>query len=86
MASCSVQWKRSAERELRAIDRKQIPRIIAAVQQLAHNPVPPGCRKLVGSEHMYRIRVGDYRVVYEYGFAPGTVSVFYVRHRRQAYR
>ena len=86
MASCRIEWKRSAERDLRGIDRKQIPRIIAAVDSLARNPTSSGSRKLVGSERVYRIRVGDYRVIYEYDAAPGVVSIFHVRHRREAYR
>ena len=55
MASCRIEWKRLAERDLRGIDRKQIPRIIAAVGGLAHNPTSVGGRKLVGSERVYRI-------------------------------
>jgi mRNA interferase RelE/StbE len=86
VASCRVEWKRSAERELRGIDRKQLPRILAAIERLAHNPTPAGSRKLVGSESVYRIRVGDYRVIYEYDATPGVVRVFHVRHRREAYR
>lgn len=86
MASCRVEWKRSAERDLRGIDRKQIPRIVAAVDGLARNPMPVGSRKLTGTEHVHRIRVGDYRVIYEYGATPGIVCIFHVRHRREAYR
>jgi mRNA interferase RelE/StbE len=86
VASCRVEWRRSAERDLLGIDRKQIPRIIAAVERLSLNPAPTGSRKLVGSGHLYRLRVGDYRVVYEFGAAAGTICIFYVRHRRDAYR
>ena len=86
MASCRVEWKRSAERDLRGIDRKQIPRIVAAVEQLATNPMPAGSRKLIGAAHLYRIRVGDYRVICEYGALPGVVCIFHARHRREAYR
>ena len=86
MASCRVDWKRSAERDLRGIDHKQVPRVVAAVERLASTPVPPGSRKLTGAAHIYRIRVGDYRVIYEYGAQPGIVCIFHVRHRREAYR
>ncbi len=86
MASCRVEWKRSAERDLRGLDRKQIPRIVAAVEQLATNPVPAGSRKLIGAAHLYRIRVGDFRVIYEYGAQPDLVCIFHARHRREAYR
>jgi mRNA interferase RelE/StbE len=86
VASCRVEWKRPAERDLRGIDHKQIPRNVAAVERLARNPTPAGSRKLVGAERVYRIRVGDYRVIYEYDSAPDIVCIFHVRHRREAYR
>jgi mRNA interferase RelE/StbE len=86
VASCRIEWKRSAERDLRRIDHKQIPRIVAAVERLARNPTSVDSRKLVGAERVYRIRVGDYRVIYEYDAARGIVCVFHVRHRREAYR
>lgn len=59
-----VTIKHSAEREMRRIDRAMLPRIITAIHSLADEPRPAGCRKLVGSASEYRIRVGDYRVVY----------------------
>lgn len=86
MASCRVEWRRSAEHDLRGLDRKQIPRIVAAVERLTFDPTPMGSRKLVGTEHVHRIRVGDYRVVYELDAERGVVSIFRVRHRREAYR
>ena len=86
MASCRIEWKRSAERDLRGIDRKQIPCIVARVERPVRNPTPVGSRKLVGAERVYRIRVGDYRVIYEYDATPGVVCIFHVRHRREAYR
>jgi mRNA interferase RelE/StbE len=54
---------------------------------LAQNPRPPGCRKLHGSGHDdYRIRVGDYRILYEVDDTAPTVRIMRVRHRREAYR
>ena len=64
MASYKIQWKRSAEQDLRTLDRKRIPQIIKAVEGLAENPFPPQSRKLRGTEQLYRMRVGDYRVIY----------------------
>ena len=86
MASCRVQWKRSAEHDLRGLDHKQIPRIAAAVERLTFDPTPVGSRKSVGTEHVHRIRVGDYRAVCEHDAERGVVSIFRVRHRREAYR
>jgi mRNA interferase RelE/StbE len=61
-------------------------RVITAIQALATNPRPSGCRKLAGSQHDWRIRVGDYRVIYEIGDAIRIVRVNRVRHRREVYR
>ena len=86
MASYKVEWKRSAEKDLRKIDRLWIRPIIEAVEALPENPFPKGCRKLYGTEHHYRIRVGDYRVIYQVEDTAGVVIVYHVRHRKEAYR
>lgn len=61
--------------------QEMIPRI----QRLADNPRPPGCRKIVGSENDWRIRVGDYRIVYEIDDSGHKVIVFHVKHRKDVY-
>ena len=57
--SYSIRWKESSVKELRKIDKTVIPKIIAAIDKLKGNPYPPYVKKLFGSEHNYRIRVGD---------------------------
>jgi mRNA interferase RelE/StbE len=59
-----IEWKRSASKELEKLPRQMISKIAAAVDNLASNPYPEGVRKLVGSENSYRIRIGDYPVLY----------------------
>ena len=86
MASLRIEFARSATKDLRAIDRQWIPRILAAIETLAVDPRPIGCKKLVGSEHTYRIRVGDYRVIYDLQDGELVVFVVLVRHRRDVYR
>ncbi|MES2705479.1 MAG: type II toxin-antitoxin system RelE/ParE family toxin [Verrucomicrobiota bacterium] len=86
MASYQVELSRSASRDLRAIDRKWIPRILLAVEALARDPRPDGCRKLVGSAHTYRIRIGDYRVIYDIQDNVLAVLVVKIRPRGDAYR
>jgi mRNA interferase RelE/StbE len=81
-----VLLERSAERDLGRISSEVHDRIIKAIQGLANNPRPPGCRKLVGSKNDWRIRVGDYRVIYEIADAIRVVRVNRVRHRREVYR
>ncbi len=65
MGTCRIEWKKSALRELKRLDRQVVPRIVAAVDSLSSQPLPPGVTKLQGSRRTYRIRVGDYRVIYE---------------------
>ncbi len=86
MASYSVRFKCSAEKDLRRIDRSRVRSIIAAIERLEENPRPEGCRKLVGSDSSYRIRVGDYRVVYFIEDTVCIVEVERVRHRKDAYK
>ncbi len=86
MATFQIEWKPSALRELKRIDRQVIPRIIRAVEGLADDPFAAGVRKLQGAQHTYRLRVGEHRVVYEVVEAKPTVVIIRVRHRRDVYR
>jgi mRNA interferase RelE/StbE len=81
-----VLLERSAERDLGRLSSEVHSRVIAAIQGLANNPRPPGCRKLVGSKNDWRIRVSDYRVIYEIADAIRVVRINRVRHRREVYR
>ena len=81
-----ILWKKSAERDIRNIDHARIPAIIKAVEKLRADPFPEGVCRLKGSERKYRIRVGDYRVIYQTDVIGKTIIVIYIRHRRDAYR
>lgn len=81
-----VLLERAAEKDLARLSSEIHDRIIAAIQALATNPRPHGCRKLAGSKLDWRIRVGDYRVVYEIADEIRIVRVNRVRHRREVYR
>jgi mRNA interferase RelE/StbE len=78
--------ERAAEKDLHRLSSEVHNRVIIAIRGLASDPRPPGCRKLAGSKHDWRIRVGDYRVVYEIADAIRIVRVNRVRHRREVYR
>lgn len=69
--------ERRAERDLKRLAAKEFQRIIREIKALADNPRPSGCRKIAGSESDWRIRVGDYRVIYDASGrrAPGTPRV-----------
>ena len=86
MASFKISLKNSAEKDLRRIDKSQIARIVTAIQELSTDPFPPASRKLVGSERTYRLRVGDYRVVYLVSAELHEIEVQMIRHRKEVYR
>ena len=76
---------RSAQRQLARIDRQDQPRIISAIQALADDPRPPGCKKLTGRD-AWRIRVCVYRVIYEIDDDRLRVLVVAIGHRGGVYR
>ncbi|MCL1941253.1 MAG: type II toxin-antitoxin system RelE/ParE family toxin [Synergistaceae bacterium] len=81
----SIRFKSSAEKELDALSTQQRPRILSAIMNLANNPRPFGCKKLK-TRDAYRIRVGDYRVIYEIHDEVLVVLVIRIAHRRGAYK
>ena len=81
-----VLLERAVEKDLAGMAPEIHDRVITAIQALAKNPRPPGCRKLAGSKHDWRVRVGDYRVIYEIADEIRIVRVNRVRHRREVYR
>ena len=80
MATYQIKWKTSALRELKRIDKKMIPRIVSLVESLEANPFPTGIRKLTGTANTYRVRLGDYRIVYDVHQSIVTVEIVRVRH------
>jgi mRNA interferase RelE/StbE len=86
MAIYRIEWKPSALKELTKIDRQYIPHIIQAIELLSKNPFPSGCRKLHGVEHTYRVRVSEYRIVYQVINDKLIITIVRVRHRKEAYR
>jgi mRNA interferase RelE/StbE len=81
-----VSIERTAQRDLKDLPSQIFRRIILHVQALAQNPRPPGCHKITGSKSDWRIRIGDYRVIYEIDDKAKVVRVMRVRHRREVYR
>lgn len=86
MASYTIEWKESALKELRSLPKSMILRIVPVVDALADNPFPPGVVKLTGSDRTYRVRAGDYRVVYTVESPILRIEIVRVRHRRDVYR
>ena len=85
MASYSILIKRSAAKELEAIPLKNRRRIIKRIESLSTDPRPSGCEKLSGSDK-YRLREGDYRILYEIADHMLIVTVIKIGDRRDVYR
>jgi len=79
--------KPSAAKEIEALGQKNVrQRIVNRIAGLASEPRPPGCEKLAGAEGRYRIRQGEFRIVYAVDDPTRTVEVVKVGHRREVYR
>ena len=76
----------TAKKELERLPKKMRDRITAAIDALADNPRPHGSLKLEGAVNRYRIRVGEYRIVYSIEDKILTVLIIRIRHRKDAYR
>ena len=85
MAKYEVRFKKSVAKDLDPLPRKDVQRIVAAIQTLSDNPRPPQSIKLSGSEK-YRLRCGVYRVLYEIQDDVLIVCVVKVGHRKNVYR
>lgn len=83
--SYSLLVKRSAERELRKVPRADLQRITQRIKDLAAIPRPSGSEKLAGQDS-YRIRQGDYRIVYTVDDDQRQVEIIKIGHRREVYR
>ena len=78
--------ERSVEKDLRRLPLDVRFRVADTLHSLANDPRPVGSRKLAGTKNDWRIRVGNYRVIYEIADLIRVVRVYQVRHRRDAYR
>jgi mRNA interferase RelE/StbE len=83
--SYSLEIKQSAQRELDALDDLVFKRIDRKILTLANNPRPSGCKKLRAYSDHWRIRVGDWRVVYFIDDGAKLVTITRVAHRREVY-
>ncbi|WP_018134003.1 type II toxin-antitoxin system RelE family toxin [Acaricomes phytoseiuli] len=85
-ASYTIEFTAAAAKQLTKLDRQAQRRIQAAIELLAETPRPPGAKKLVGSDGEWRVRTGDYRIVYEIHDRRLIVYVIRIGHRRDIYK
>jgi len=85
VADHTITFARSARKELESLEAQIVSRIFPKIEALAKEPRPAGCRKLEGEQNLWRIRVGDYRVIYVVHDSERAVDILAVRHRSKAY-
>ena len=81
-----LEVKRSATKDLRRLPKDVQERSIEAVDALVDEPRPPGCVKMVGHDALYRIRIGDWRIIYDVDDTEALITILAIRHRREVYR
>jgi len=84
--SCRIELKPSAARELERLPREVQRRVARAIDGLASDPRPDGVKKLEGPDELYRVRTGDYRILYQIRDAVLLILVVNIGHRRDVYR
>lgn len=84
--SYRIELTKAAVRDLTAAPKPMLKRLDACILGLAHDPLPPGVKKLRNSDGLYRVRVSDYRIIYRIEQEILTVLVVKIGHRRDVYR
>ncbi len=80
-----VEFRPGVRKSLRKIEKKERIKIAAAIELLRFNPIPPNAIRLSGQPE-YRIRIGDYRIIYSYNGKELLILVISIGHRREVYR
>jgi mRNA interferase RelE/StbE len=78
--------EQAAEKDLKKLPAHIFKRIIPKIKELAKSPKPQRSRRIIGSKNDWRIRVGEYRIVYEIDTRAKTIRVMRIRHRKDVYR
>ena len=86
MDSYKIEFKSNAWKDLKAIQKPFVKKISNKIYQLSVNPFPHGFKKLKSSETIYRIMVGEYRVIYSINQSLRLITVYYIRHRKDIYK
>ena len=86
MRDYQITFSSSAEKELLSLPKKLGSQILSKIDLLAQNPRPSGCKKLTGSKNSYRIRVGDFRILYTIEDDKLIVDVVKIGDRKDVYK
>ncbi len=86
MPQYKIFFVRSARKELEKLQLKSANRIVNKIELLSKSPRPKGCKKLQGPDDLWRIRIGDYRIIYSINDKKRLIEIMIVRHRSEAYK
>jgi mRNA interferase RelE/StbE len=86
MEQYEIVLKPSVEKDFRKLPKNIAEKVLLAIENLGIDPLPRKVTKLEGTEKTFRLRVGDYRIVYEIDSTQKLLTVLHVRHRREVYR
>lgn len=85
MEKYKIEFKKTAAKELNSLPNREIKKIVVAINHLVENPRPTNSKKLSGSER-YRLRIGDYRILYEIENQVLIIYIVKIAHRKDVYR
>lgn len=86
MPNYEIVFARTARKELELIDNDLVRRILRKIESLSSIPRHSGCEKLKGEENLWRVRVGNYRIIYSVYDNKKLIDIILIRHRKDAYR
>ena len=81
-----IKYRSSVEKDLRKLPKNVLPRVVNRIQKLSNEPIPSGASKLKGTNNIYRLRQGDYRIVYSLEKNELLILIVKVAHRKDVYQ
>lgn len=76
----------SAEKDIRKLPSDKIKNVVSKIKELSKSPYPPGSKKIKNTNNFWRIRIGNYRVIYEVLQSEKRINIYKVRHRKDVYK
>lgn len=85
MSNYKIKFSKGSVKDIKKLPKTTVERILYKIFSLAANPTPPGCRKLAGTENSWRVRVGNYRILYTVENDILLIEIIKIRHRKDVY-
>jgi len=82
----AIYVERAAEKDLSKLPTIYLSNIISKIKELSKDPHPKGCKKIMSNENFWRIRIGNYRVIYEVIETDKVIKIYKIKHRKDVYR